>query len=226
MLKNWVYILLLAGLLCSCQTEQSPVNTLADRVTEGTSKDRILFRMIADENNPLKDYFEISSEDGKVLITGNSDLSLATGLNWYLKYVAGIHLSWNNLSQKLPEILPLPQEKIRKETSMQNRYYLNYCTYSYSMAFWDWERWEKEIDWMAMHGINMPLSITGMEVVWYNLLKRLGYTTEEVNEFISGPAFMAWWQMNNLEGWGGPNPDSWYQQQEALQQKIVARMRE
>ena len=227
MYTRLLFILLLgATWMCSCQTEQSPVNTLADRVTEGTSKDRILFRMIADENNPLKDYFEISSEDGKVLITGNSDLSLATGLNWYLKYVAGIHLSWNNLSQKLPEILPLPQEKIRKETSMQNRYYLNYCTYSYSMAFWDWERWEKEIDWMAMHGINMPLSITGMEVVWYNLLKRLGYTTEEVNEFISGPAFMAWWQMNNLEGWGGPNPDSWYQQQEALQKKIVARMRE
>ena len=182
MYTRLLFILLLgATWMCSCQTEQSPVNTLADRVTEGTSKDRILFRMIADENNPLKDYFEISSEDGKVLITGNSDLSLATGLNWYLKYVAGIHLSWNNLSQKLPEILPLPQEKIRKETS----------TYSYSMVFWDWERWEKEIDWMAMHGINMPLSITGMEVVWYNLLKRLGYTTEEVNEFISGPAFMA-----------------------------------
>lgn len=109
---------------------------------------------------------------------------------------------------------------------MKNRYYLNYCTYSYSMAFWDWERWEKEIDWMAMHGINMPLSITGMEVVWYNLLKRIGYTTEEINEFISGPAFMAWWQMNNLEGWGGPNPDSWYRQQEALQKKIITRMRE
>lgn len=79
---------------------------------------------------------------------------------------------------------------------------------------------------MAMHGINMPLSITGVEVVWYNLLRRNGYTTEEINEFISGPAFMAWWQMNNLEGWGGPNPDSWYRQQEALQKKIVARMRE
>ena len=221
-------LILLLGttLMCSCQTEPLPVNSLADRVTEGTSKDRILFRIIADENNSSKDYFEISSEDGKVLITGNSDLSLATGLNWYLKYVAGIHLSWNNLSQKLPEILPLPQEKIRKETSMQARYYLNYCAYSYSMAFWDWERWEKEIDWMALHGINMPLSITGMEVVWYNLLKRLGYTTEEINEFISGPAFMAWWQMNNLEGWGGPNPDSWYRQQEVLQKKIVARMRE
>lgn len=32
--------------------------------------------------------------------------------------------------------------------------------------------------------------------------------------------------MNNLEGWGGPNPDSWYTQQEVLQKKILKRMRE
>ena len=222
-------LLLLFGsvvMYTSCRSTSAPIDSLAARVTENTSKDQILFRLVIDEADPAKDYFEIDSKDDKVLITGNSDLSLATGLNWYLKYVAGIHLSWNNPSQKLPEVLPLPQKKIRQTTAMKNRYYLNYCTYSYSMAFWDWERWEKEIDWMAMHGINMPLSITGMEVVWYNLLKRIGYTTEEVNEFISGPAFMAWWQMNNLEGWGGPNPDSWYRQQEALQKKIIARMRE
>ena len=210
-------LLLLFGsvvMYTSCQSTSAPIDSLAARVTENTSKDQILFRLVTDEADPAKDYFEIDSKDGKVLITGNSDLSLATGLNWYLKYVAGIHLSWNNPSQKLPEVLPLPQKKIRQATAMKNRYYLNYCTYSYSMAFWDWERWEKEIDWMAMHGINMPLSITGMEVVWYNLLKRIG------------PACMAWWQMNNLEGWGGPNPDSWYRQQEALQKKIIARMRE
>ncbi len=226
MMKNFVNFILLVCLVCSCRSEYSPVDSLADRVTEGTSKNRIVFRLEPNADNSGEDYFEIDSDDGKVLITGNTDLSLATGLNWYLKYVAGIHLSWNNLSQKLPEILPLPQGKIRQETAMRNRYYLNYCTYSYSMAFWDWERWEKEIDWMALHGVNMPLSIAGMEVVWYNLLKRVGYTTEEINEFISGPAFMAWWQMNNLEGWGGPNPDSWYRQQEVLQKKIVARMRE
>ena len=219
--------------MCGCKAERSPVSSLTERVaslalrvTEGTSKGRILFRTASDDTDPSKDYFEISSEEGKVLITGNSALSLSTGLNWYLKYVAGIHLSWNCLSRRLPDVLPLPQRTIRRETSMRRRYYLNYCTYSYSMAFWDWERWEKEIDWMALHGINMPLSITGTEVVWRNLLKRIGYTTEEINEFIPGPAFMAWWQMNNLEGWGGPNPDSWYRRQEALQKKIVTRMRE
>lgn len=222
-------LLLLFGsvvMYTSCQSTSALIDSLAARVTENTSKGQILFRLVTDEADPAKDYFEIDSKDGKVLITGNSDLSLATGLNWYLKYVAGIHLSWNNPSQKLPEVLPLPQKKIRQATAMKNRYYLNYCTYSYSMAFWDWERWEKEIDWMALHGINLPLAVVGQECVWKNMLEKLGYSKEEINKFIAGPAFLAWWAMNNLEGWGGPNPDSWYTQQEALQKKILKRMRE
>ncbi len=32
--------------------------------------------------------------------------------------------------------------------------------------------------------------------------------------------------MNNLEGWGGPLPQNWYKQQENLQKKILARMKE
>ena len=79
---------------------------------------------------------------------------------------------------------------------------------------------------MALNGINLPLAVVGEECVWFNMLKKLGYSKEEINKFISGPAFMAWWEMNNLEGWGGPNPDSWYEQQTALQKKILKRMRE
>ena len=126
----------------------------------------------------------------------------------------------------LPEVLPAVTKKERHETGLKLRYDLNYCTFSYTMAFWDWDRWEKEIDWMALHGINLPLAMTGVESVWYNVLKKLGYNKEEINEFISGPGFMAWWLMNNLEGWGGPNPDSWYRQQTVLQKKILKRMRE
>ncbi|MDE5822339.1 MAG: alpha-N-acetylglucosaminidase [Paramuribaculum sp.] len=198
----------------------APIDNLAYRVTEGTSAGRIMFNEI-----PAKeDFFEIKASEGKVLIEGNNPVSLATGLNWYLKYVAGIHISWSNLTQPLPELLPLPAEPIRKNAKVARRYYLNYCTFSYSMAFWDEDRWMKEIDWMALHGINMPLSLTGVETVWRNLLKRLGYTDKEIGEFISGPGYFAWWQMNNLEGWGGPLPDEWYSNQEKLQKKIVERM--
>ena len=46
------------------------------------------------------------------------------------------------------------------------RYYQNVCTVSYSFVWWDWERWEREIDWMAMNGINLPLAFNGQEEIW------------------------------------------------------------
>ncbi len=53
-----------------------------------------------------------------------------------------------------------------------------------------------------------------------------GYTKDQADAFIAGPRFQAWWGMNNLEGWGGKNPDWWYERQEQLARKILARMRE
>ena len=41
------------------------------------------------------------------------------------------------------------------------RYYMNVCTFGYSYVWWGWERWEREIDWMAMNAINIPLAFVG-----------------------------------------------------------------
>ncbi len=199
----------------------NPINGLLERIDKGASKKFIIEQVKSD-----KDFFELDQRKDKVVIRGNNYVSIATGVNWYLKYHAGIHLSWNGMRAKLPTQLPKVTVKERHETDLKLRYNLNYCTYSYSMAFWNWERWEQEIDWMALHGINLPLAVVGQECVWFNMLKKLGYSKDEINKFIAGPAFLAWWEMNNLEGWGGPNPDSWYTQQEALQKKILKRMRE
>lgn len=199
----------------------SPVEGLLERIDKGASQ-----KFIIEQVKGAADFFELDQKGDKVVIRGNNSISIATGLNWYLKYYAHIHLSWNGMQARLPQPLPPVTEKVRKETDLKYRYDFNYCTYSYTMAFWDWNRWEKEIDWMALHGINLPLAMTGVEGVWYNVLKKLGYGKEEINEFVAGPGFLAWWLMNNLEGWGGPNPDSWYQQQIALQKRILKRMRE
>ena len=40
-----------------------------------------------------------------------------------------------------------------------------------SFAWWDWKRWEKEIDWMALQGINLPLAFTGQEAVWQKVFR-------------------------------------------------------
>ena len=222
-MKTKQFLLILLACLCFpfAQLWSNPVNGLLERIDSGASK-----KFIIQVKKGQSDFFELDQKGDKVVIRGNNYVNIATGLNWYLKYYAGIHLSWNGMTAKLPESLPKVSTPVRKESNLSLRYDFNYCTYSYTMAFWDWERWEKEIDWMALHGINLPLAVVGQECVWKNMLEKLGYSKEEINKFIAGPAFLAWWAMNNLEGWGGPNPDSWYTQQEALQKKILKRMRE
>lgn len=199
----------------------SPVSGLLERIDKGASK-KFIIQKVSSE----KDFFELDQKGHKIVVRGNNYVSIATGINWYLKYYAGIHLSWNSMHAVLPDTLPRVDVKVRYETDLKYRYDFNYCTYSYTMAFWDWSRWEKEIDWMALHGINMPLATVGTATVWRNVLLRLGYSKAEINEFVAGPGFQAWWLMNNLEGWGGPNPDSWYDDQADLQKKILKRMKD
>ena len=199
----------------------SPITGLLERIDKGASRKFVIERLKGE-----KDFFELDQKGNKVVVRGNNYVSIATGINWYLKYYAGINLSWNGMKADLPEVLPPVLKKERHETDLKLRYDFNYCTFSYSMAFWDWKRWEQEIDWMALHGINLPLAMVGTDVVWKNVLEELGYTREEINAFIAGPGFQAWWLMNNLEGWGGPNPDSWYERQAELQKRILKRMRE
>ena len=176
-----------------------------------------------------KDIFIITSKDDRPCVKGNSVLAITTGINWYLNHYAHINISWSQLNVDDIENydFPLPEKEEIHVCDADYRYYLNYCTFSYSMSVWTWERWEQEIDWMALHGINMPLQIVGLDVVWMRLLtEHYGYTFDEANEFIAGPCFQAWWGMNNLEGWGGKNPDWWYNRQTTLARKICDRMRE
>ena len=199
----------------------TPIEGLLERIDKGASR-KIMTETVRSD----RDFFEITSKNGNPLIRGNNYVSIASGINWYLKYSVGVHLTWNSMHASLPATLPLVQGVERHTTDIKHRYYLNYCTLSYSMAFWDWKRWEQELDWMALHGINLCLDIVGTDVVWRNVLLKLGYTKDEANEFVAGPAFQAGWLMNNLEGWGGPNSDNWYQQRERLQKQIMKRMKE
>ncbi len=201
--------------------DNNPIIGLLERIDAGAS-DKFLIDLVSDET----EYFELDQENDKVVVRGTNYVAIATGINWYLKYYLNIHLSWNGMKANLPAVLPAVESPERHDANVQYRYEFNFCTFSYGTAFWDWDRWEQEIDWMALHGVNLPLMLTGTETVWRDLLLELGYSKTEINEFIAGPAFQAWWQMNNLEGWGGPNPDSWYENQVILGNKVIDRYRE
>ncbi|WP_211746105.1 alpha-N-acetylglucosaminidase [Paenibacillus sp. Marseille-Q4541] len=172
------------------------------------------------------DIFELQSIDDSIVIRGSSESALASGFNWYLKHECHNHLSWCGSRLDLPAELPMLHSPIRHRSPYQLRYHLNYCTYSYSMPFWDWNRWEQELDFMSLNGINLMLTVTGLEEVWRRTLLRLGYTEEAVSDYICGPAFFAWQWMQNLTAWGGPLPLWWYDEQAELARKIRNRMNE
>ncbi len=202
------------------------VTDLLTRVTNAAAK----FVTVLDESLSAdgREVFVITASEGKPCIKGSTISAITTGIGWYLNHNAKINLSWNNLTTDLSGVsLPVPAGEEKHTCNADYRYYLNYCTFSYSMSTWTWERWQQEIDWMALHGINMPLQIIGLDVLWKNLLtEHYGYSLNEANDFVAGPCFQAWWGMNNLEGWGGPNPEWWYTRQEQLCKQILERERE
>jgi alpha-N-acetylglucosaminidase len=176
--------------------------------------------------DPAGDVFEIEAQGGRVVLRGNNGVSLASALNWYLKYYCQAHVSWCGSQLTLPQPLPAVPEKIRHVSPFRYRYCFNYCAFSYSLAWWDWPQWERMIDWMALHGINLPLAVTGQEAVWAGLARQLGLSDQAMKEFFVGPGFLPFGWMGCLDGWGGPLPDSWIEKHAELQKRILARERE
>ncbi len=174
-----------------------------------------------------KDVFEIESVESKVVLRGNSVSAICAGLNWYLKYYVKAHISWDGDRLNLPEALPATPQKVRIVSPYKQRYIYNYCTFNYTMSFWKWKDWERELDFLALNGINFALaSVVGQEALWQNFMRRLGFTEKEIFDFIPGPAYEAWWLMDNLEGFGGPVTQEWIDARKDLQLKILARMSE
>ena len=67
------------------------------------------------------------------------------------------------------------------------------------MPFWDWKRWEQEIDWMALHGINMPLTLVAHEAIMARVYKKFGLSDEEINSYFVGPAHLPFSRMGLME---------------------------
>lgn len=223
-LKLCMLLFFMAVTTVQAEKNEKAAKALTKRLIP-TVVDHFIFQKIDSDNG--KDVFEIESVDGKIHIRGNSANSMATGLNHYLKYCCKTTVSWYaDDPVELPATLPTVPEKIRIKARMDKRFFLNYCTFGYTMPWWQWRDWERFIDWMALNGINMPLAITGQEAIWLHVWKKLGLDEKDIKNYFTGPAHLAWHRMTNFDYFQGPLPDSYLEHQEKLQRAIVTRERE
>lgn len=168
--------------------------------------------------------FETEARHGQLIIRANTPVDVCRGFYHHLKregrglccwsgnrFVSG---KWNDAAAD------------RRSTPFPYRYYLNAVTFGYTTAFWDWPRWEQEIDWMALHGINLPLALTAQEAIMARVYRALGMSEQEIDNSFCGPAHLPWLRMGNIADIDTPLPPAWHSGQIALQKKILQRMRE
>lgn len=201
MKKILSFVLLAASELCHA----GPIDLLMNRIAPGKSK---YFQFVLENEKSARNFFEVSAGKDRVRIRGNSYISIASGLDWYLKNYCGVSYTYCDSTLSLPEQLPMPQERIYKETYMQ----IGYSGYDPAQRlFWNWKDWEKEIDRMALSGVNMCPVFTGVESVWMDFLDHYGMTEEQASQYL--------FHTDRI-------PKEWLKRQKDLQERIIRRMQQ
>ncbi len=119
-----------------------------------------------------------------------------------------------------------PSAPVRRVSPYAHREYFNVVTYGYTMPYWDEARWMEEIDWMALHGVDMPLLEIAAEAVAERVWRKLGLTDAEIDDYLAGPAHMPWFRMGNLTRCPDKQPKAWRERAVRLQHRVLDRMRE
>lgn len=165
--------------------------------------------------------YRFSCRDNVLHVVGSTPVAACRGAYEYLRNYAHGLFTWDTKTN--PLVLPLPKApETSGSTPFAYRHYFNVCTFGYSTVWWDWARWQKEIDWMALHGINMPLAMNGQERVWEDVFKNEYHMPQSsLDKYFSGPAFLPWFRMGNEFGYMGPLTQHWMDGQAHLQKKIL-----
>lgn len=199
----------------------TPARQVIERMT-GTTAANINFEVLPQHED--KDGYGVSCSNGKLTLKGSSATAFTYAFYRYAKQACHKMASWSGSTLHLPDQFAESDIPVTY-SPYQFRYFLNVCTFGYTTPYWDWKRWEKEIDLMALHGINMPLANVATEAIAERVWKKMGLTDEDIRKFFTGPAYLPWHRMGNLNTWDGPLSANWHSQQIALQHKILERMR-
>ncbi len=221
-------LLILAHALCGCalaatQQEQAAARSVIERFAGSSVAGSVTLSSCPAVNTCPSFRWEVN--DGRLHVQGSNGVALCKGFyDFATSQGAGI-ASWSGRRFTPPS--PMPEDAQRTCVSpVPHHQYLNVVTFGYSTAYWDWERWEQEIDWMALHGIDMPLALVATEAISERVFRQLGLSQGEIDAWFCGPAHLPWMRMGNISGHDGPLPPEWQEGQLALQHRILNRMRE
>lgn len=173
-----------------------------------------------------RDRWRLSNGGGHIRVEGSSPSAALFGVNWYLKYLAHAQISPNGDHIPARQHFPLPRRPIEGTTPYPIRYALNENVDGYTAPYWDWPRWQREIDVLALSGINAVLVERGTDSVLYDTFREFGYDDAEIRGWITQPAHQNWQLMGNLCCFDGPISTELLKKRAKSARQITARLRE
>ncbi|MFE0648569.1 alpha-N-acetylglucosaminidase [Streptomyces sp. NPDC059534] len=170
--------------------------------------------------------FSVSGEAGAIEVRSTSPATLLTGVGWYLERVAGVDIGWPGDSVgRLPATLPAVRGTLTRSATVRHRYALNDTDEGYSGAYRDFDAYRRDIDLMALHGVNEVFVPTGAEYAYHRALQQFGYDATELRDWIPAPAHQSWWLLQNLSGFPGPVSEQLIEARAALGGRIAGHLR-
>ncbi|KAK3278713.1 hypothetical protein CYMTET_13361 [Cymbomonas tetramitiformis] len=197
-------------------TAEDPVRALLERVFGQASSSRFTVKYSRREDSAAFFTLSEAGQGRILHIQADGPLSACSGVHHYCLHHGLCTVTWGvKAKPRLPAIVSLPSAEVSRTRVLKYGYYLNVCTPSYTMAWWSWEQWQQgsvrqfevmalrhgrtkrgprgvswftwqELDWMALHGINLPLIITGREYVMLQLFLEFGMAEADILAFFTG----------------------------------------
>lgn len=223
-MKCWITILAFCLMSVLVLAQEQAVLGVINRWTGGVVPVEVSLDLQKDTNGCDKARYY--SNNDRLIVEASSPTAACYGFyHWAKSKEAGME-SWSGNRFILPD--NLYTEPTVVTTPYRDHQYFNVVTYGYTMPFWDEARWDKELDWMALHGVDMPLMMLAQESVYREIFKEMGLSDAELDEWEVGPAHLPWMRMGNLSGnsFDGPLGESWHSRQMALAHYVMERMKQ
>lgn len=225
-------MLSLCSLLASAQTHltkqerkvaEAEATAVINRFTGGQMP--VLVQLTLAKDAQGHDSYTYQVKNNTLVIQASDGVAACRGFYDYVKAKGAGISTWSDNRFSLPADLQIAPKSFT--SPYRDHQYMNVVTYGYTAPYWDQERWDRELDWMALHGIDMPLLLLAQEQVYREVFYDMGLTKEEIDEWEVGPAHLPWMRMGNLSGnsFDGPLGEDWNQKQVELCRHVITRMR-
>ena len=186
-------------------------------------EDRFAFETLAPEAG--RDVFEIESRGDRIVIRGNTGVSMAMGLNWYLKHDCHCHVSWCGQ----PVATSRSVAGCRAESSASQlgkapllpelllfRLFVAVVGLGAVGAIDRLDGAQRDQRSASRNGARSRVAGSG---------QKAGTDRRADARVSCRPPYLPFGWMGCLDGWGGPLPQSWIDSHEQLGGKILKRER-